>query len=84
MPGRCPLVRGTASSEGNGGEELSGGHRTGKASPLNTHPFLAPRNGWGTSAKAPFSRKPGCQNFSPPRALLFLAAIHYVKEAGYL
>lgn len=32
------------------------------------------------SAKALFSRKPGWQHFSPHGALLFLAAIHYVKR----
>lgn len=55
-------------------------HRRGKALSLNVHPFLAPQNGWGISAKAPFSRKPGCQNFSPSGSLLFLAVIHYVKR----
>jgi len=54
----------------------------GEASSLSTHPLLAPQNGWGTSAKVLFSRNPGCQNSSPPEALLFLAAIHYVKRLG--
>lgn len=52
----------------------------GKSSSINTHPFLAPQKGWKTSAKAPCSIQPGCKNFSLPRALLFLAAIHYVKR----
>lgn len=62
------------------GKELPGRHRMGKARSLHTHPFLAPQNGWGICATTLFSRKPGCQNFSPFRSLLFLAAIHYVKR----